>query len=89
MLGINDNDQLSEYNRNWVEKVLKNGSNQRELKWTENIAVGDKEFVRETKAKLGAKAIGRKELKIVKDMNLRSPKAFTTVFLALKSAAYG
>ena len=30
--------------------------------WTESIAVGDKEFVMETKAKLGAKAIGRREL---------------------------
>ena len=42
--------------------VLKNGSNQRDAKWTEAIAVGDKEFVMEIKAKLGAKAIGRREL---------------------------
>ncbi len=28
----------------------------------ESIAVGDKDFVMETKAKLGAKAIGRREL---------------------------
>jgi hypothetical protein len=62
LLGIKDNDQLSEYHRNWVEEVLKNGSNQRDAKWTESIAVGDKEFVMETKAKLGAKAIGRREL---------------------------
>ena len=62
LLGIKDNDQLSEYHRNWVEAVLKNGSNQRDAKWTESIAVGDKEFVMETKAKLGAKAIGRREL---------------------------
>ena len=33
-----------------------------DAKWTESIAVGDKEFVMETKAKLGAKAIGRREL---------------------------
>ena len=44
------------------QAVLKNGSNQRDAKWTEAIAVGDKEFVMETKAKLGAKAIGRREL---------------------------
>ena len=62
MLGIKDNDQLSEYHRNWVEEVLKNGSNQRDAKWTESIAVGDKEFVMETKAKLGVKAIGCREL---------------------------
>ena len=50
LLGIKDNDQLSEYHRHWVEEVLKNGSNQRDAKWTESIAVGDKEYVMETKA---------------------------------------
>jgi hypothetical protein len=35
--GIKDNDQLTEYHRNWVEAVLKNGSNQRDAKWTQNI----------------------------------------------------
>ncbi len=39
---------------------MKNGTNQRDAKWTQSIAVGDKEFVMETKAKLGAKAIGRR-----------------------------
>ena len=62
LLGIKDNNQLPEYHRNWVEEVLKNGSNQRDAKWTESIAVGDKDFVTETKSKLGARAIGRKEL---------------------------
>jgi hypothetical protein len=38
LLGIKDNTQLSEYHRNWVEEFLKNGSNQREAKWTEAIA---------------------------------------------------
>jgi putative transposase len=60
LLGIRDKDQLSEYHRNCVEKSMKNGSNQRDAKWTESIAVGDKEFVMETKAKLGAKAKGRR-----------------------------
>jgi hypothetical protein len=45
-----------------IEEIMKNGSNQRDAKWTEDIAVGDKDFVMETKAKLGAKAIGRREL---------------------------
>ena len=53
---------ISEYHRHWVEEVLRNGSNQRDAKWTESIAVGDKKFVMETRAKLGAKAIGRREL---------------------------
>ena len=40
---------------------MKNGWNQRDAEWTESIAVGDKELVMETKAKLGAKAIGRRK----------------------------
>jgi len=40
--------------------VLQNGLNQRDAKCTESIAVGDKEFVMRIKAKLGAKAMGRR-----------------------------
>ena len=75
LLGIKDNDQLSEYHRNWVEEVLKNGSNQRDAKWTESIAVGNKEFVMETKAKLGAKAIGRRELQNDEGYELKEPQS--------------
>ena len=41
----------------------------------------------ETKAKLGAKVNGRRELKVKKDMSSRMPKVLTTVLLTLKSAA--
>jgi hypothetical protein len=50
---------------------LKNGTNQRDVKWTQSIAVGDKEFVMETKAKLGAKAIGRKGMKNIEGYELK------------------
>jgi len=84
LLGIIDNDQLSEYHRNWVEAVLKNGSNQREAKWTESIAVGDKEFVMETKAKLGARAIGRRELANNSGYELKEPLSpYNRVFVFL------
>jgi hypothetical protein len=73
LLGLKDTDELSEYHRNWVEELLKNGSNQRDVKWTESIAVGDKEFVMETKAKLGAKAIGRRELENNDGYELKEP----------------
>jgi REP element-mobilizing transposase RayT len=59
LLGIKDKDQLKEYHRQWVEEVIKNETNHRDAKWTQSIAVGDQEFVMETKAKLGYKAIGR------------------------------
>jgi putative transposase len=42
LLCIKDNDQLSESHRKWVEEGLKNGTNQRDAKWTESIAVGVK-----------------------------------------------
>ena len=61
----------SEYHRNWVEELLKNGSTQRDAKWTQSIAVGDKEFVMETKAKLGAKVIGRRGMKNVEGYELK------------------
>ena len=85
LLGIKDHGQLSEYHRNWVEEVLKNGWNQRDAKWTESIAVGDKEFVMETKAKLGAKAIGCKALENNEDYELReSQSPYNHVFAPQK-----
>ncbi len=54
-----------------IYNLLKNGSNQRNAKWTESIAVVDKEFVMESKTKLGAKAMGRKALENKEDYELR------------------
>jgi hypothetical protein len=72
---------ISEYHRKWVEEVLKNEFNRRESKWTERIAVGDKEFIMETKAKLGAKAIGRRELESEEGYELREPQnPYTSLF---------
>ena len=51
--------------------AVKNGTNQRDAKWTESIAVGDKAFVMEKKAKLGAKAIGRRGMKNVEGYELK------------------
>ena len=51
---------MMEVHRQWVEAILKNGSNTRDVRWTESIAVGDKKFVLKTKARLGAKAVVRK-----------------------------
>ena len=86
MLGIKDSDQLSDYHRNWVEEILKNGSNQRDARWTESIAVGDKDFVIETKAKLGAKAIGRREIESDEGYELKEQQnPYTPVFALEKS----
>jgi hypothetical protein len=42
--GIKDDVQLMEVHRQWVEVVLKNGSNKRDAQWTESIAVGNKDL---------------------------------------------
>jgi putative transposase len=60
LLGIKDEVKLVESHNKWVAEILKKGSKEREPKWTESIAVGDDQFVLNTKAKLGAAAIGRK-----------------------------
>ncbi len=68
---------------------MKNGSNQHDAKWTQTIGacpvksgwviyltgVGDKEFVMETKAKLGAKAIGRSGMKNIEGYELKEPQS--------------
>ena len=58
-----------------VEENLKNGSNQRDAKWTESIAVGDKEFVMRTKAKLGARAVGRTVLENKEGFELKEAQS--------------
>ena len=55
-LGIKNSKKLPEYQKAWIDSVLKNnGHNKRDKKWTESIAVGDMDFVLTTKAKLGVK----------------------------------
>ena len=60
---------------------MKNGTNQCDAKWTQSIAAGDKEFVMETKAKLGAKAIGRKGMTDIEGYELKeSQSPYNRVF---------
>jgi hypothetical protein len=60
---------------------LKSASNRRDAKWTQSIAVGDEEFVTQTKAKLGAKAIGRKAFENNEDYVLKeSQNLYSRVF---------
>ena len=60
---------------------MKNGSKQCDAKWTESLDVGDKEYVMKTKAKLGAKAIGRRELENDDGYELKEPQSpYSRVF---------
>ena len=72
---------------------MKNGSDQRDAKWTQSITVGDEEFVKETKTKLGAKAIASKGMKNIEGyVTKESQSPYNGVFdpqkcsLSLKNA---
>ena len=85
LLGIDEPYQLPDYHYNWLENVLNGASNQRDVKWTQSIAVGDKEFVMQTKAKLGAKAMGRKALENNEDYVLKKAQnPYSRVFTPKK-----
>jgi len=60
ILGIKDDLKLRTYYEQWVESGMKSESDHREPKWTESIAVGNRQFVEMTKAQLGTEARGRK-----------------------------
>ena len=61
LLGIKDEVRLAESHNKRVAEILKKGSEKRETKWTESIAVGDEQFVLNTETKPGEAAIGRKK----------------------------
>jgi len=60
LLGFDSYDQLKAAHKVWVTQALKAGTGVRESQWSDSIAVGSKEFVDETKARLGIRAAGRK-----------------------------
>jgi putative transposase len=74
MLGILDYKQLGRSYNKWVDEILKKGSNKREPKWTESIAIGSKEFVVEIQTKLGIKAKGRHAVANKEAYELKEPK---------------
>ena len=68
-------DELRDTYRGWVEEALEKQSYcKREARWTESIAVGTEAFVRETKEKLGMRAIGRELVGGNGSYELREPE---------------
>ena len=57
---MRDLESLQEACRNWIEEALVSGKQEREHKWSESIAVGNKSFIEATMKRLGIKALGRK-----------------------------
>lgn len=60
LCGISDPQKFKEQYKQWVEVALTGGSVERESSWTESVAVGNRKFIEEVKARLGIKAIGKK-----------------------------
>jgi putative transposase len=46
--------------RNLINNAIENDKNKREARWSQSIAVGEKQFVTEIKKRLASKALGRK-----------------------------
>ena len=60
LLQMKDLEDLQESCTKRIEQALLSGQHQRESKWSESIAVGNKLFIETTIKKLGIKAMGRK-----------------------------
>ena len=60
LLGFVHYDQLTIAYRGWVDGAIKQGAGNRQPQWSESIAVGDEEFIEDTKKKFGIRAAGRR-----------------------------
>ena len=75
LFDIQSMDEFKKTHRGWVEEALRRESHhEREPRWTESIAVGSEGFVRETKEKLGIKAMGREVIGANGSYELREPE---------------
>jgi len=52
-------EELRKTYRGFVEEALQKQGRERDARWSESIAVGNEAFVRETKERLGIRAVGR------------------------------
>ena len=51
--GITDSDEFRTYYQNLIEYTLQHGSLKRESLWTNNLAVGSREYIEENQGKFG------------------------------------
>ena len=71
LVEVKSHQELRQAHKEWIEEKLKNGDTFREDQWTESLAVGGEEFVKEIQDKLGFRAIGRKVTKDGEQQQLR------------------
>ena len=62
LLHIDSQQRLKEFYKKWIESALVSKGIKRESRWTESIAVGNKDFVEAIKTRLGIK-VNYREIK--------------------------
>ena len=70
LLDFSDYDLLKAAHYKWVDSALDQTS-KKEPAWTKSIAVGDKQFIENTKKRLGDRAKGRRKIKSETGFELR------------------
>ncbi len=60
LCGVQSDQQLVTQHRDWIERAIQNNVLNREIKWTESLAVGGSGFIERFQQKLGVQASGRK-----------------------------
>ncbi len=87
LLDVEPNKRLTDYHLRCVKEILRHDQIRRDSKWTESIVVGDKEFVMETKYKLGAQGIGRKPVKTPTGYELKESQSPYNTNLGTENSA--
>ena len=59
LLGLKNKNELRETYKKWVNNAIESKNLNRESKWTENVAVGSKDFVKNFKSRLAQKRTGK------------------------------
>lgn len=73
LAGFNRYEEFKAAHQEWVEAAIINGTNVRDGKWTQSIAVGSQNYVENVKEVLGIQAKGRKVVGETKTFQLREP----------------
>ena len=81
LLGASTYDQLNRSHKGWVEEHLRDGAKERQDEWTGSIAVGNKSFLENVKARLGFRAKRREVINVGEGYLLRESSAsYKTLF---------
>ena len=75
LLNFSNYDSLKQFYRKWIDDTIERSRIVRDSKWSQGIAVGDKEFINKTKERLGDSAKGRECIKSGDTYQLRESVA--------------